>query len=62
MKSESLKDPDMQHATTALKRAAKRARQIAAQTGTAVVVIRDGQLIREIPKPEPKDQTQKESA
>ncbi|MGH2506390.1 MAG: hypothetical protein ACRDHZ_03090 [Ktedonobacteraceae bacterium] len=55
MKSESLSDPDMQKATAALKRAAKRARQIAQQTGTAVVVIRDGQLIREIPKSTPKE-------
>ncbi|CAN5281348.1 hypothetical protein BH11CYA1_BH11CYA1_28060 [soil metagenome] len=50
MKSESLSDPDMQNATAALRRAAKRARQIAAQTGTAVVVIREGKLVREIPK------------
>lgn len=56
MKSESLPDPDMQKATAALKRAAIRARLIAQQTGTSVVVVRDGQLIREIPKTEPKDQ------
>lgn len=56
MKPESLSDPDMQKATAALKRAAKRARQIAEQTGTAVVVIREGKLIREIPKSEQKEQ------
>jgi sensor histidine kinase regulating citrate/malate metabolism len=56
MKSETLSDPDMQKATAALNRAAKRARQIAEQTGTAVVVIRDGKLIREMPKSEQKVQ------
>lgn len=43
-------DPDMEGATIALIRAAKRARQLAAQTGTEIVVIRDGKLVREIPK------------
>lgn len=51
MKQESLSDPDMQAATAALERAAIRARLIAQQTGTAVVVMRDGQLVREIPQP-----------
>ena len=46
---ESLPDPDMQHATAALIRAAKRARQIAAQTATTIVVVRDGKRIREFP-------------
>ena len=45
-------DPDMQNATAALIRAAKRARELAAQTGTEIVVIRDGKLVREIPPPE----------
>jgi len=45
-------DPDMQNATAALIRAAKRARQVVAQTGTEIVVIRDGKLVREIPPPE----------
>ncbi len=44
----------MQNATAALKRAAKRARLIAQQTGTAVVVIRDGQMVREIQNPNQK--------
>jgi hypothetical protein len=48
-------DPDMQKATAALIRAGKRARQIAQQTGTAVIVIRDGLLIREIPKASPQE-------
>ncbi|PZM84472.1 MAG: hypothetical protein DKT66_07505 [Candidatus Melainabacteria bacterium] len=45
-----LPDPDMQNATAALIRAAKRARKLAAQTGTEIVVRRDGKLIREFPK------------
>jgi len=42
----------MQKATIALIRAAKRARQLALQTRTAIVVFRDGQLVREMPQPE----------
>jgi hypothetical protein len=45
-----LPDPDMQGAAAALVRAAKRARKLAAQTGTEIVVMRDGKLIREFPK------------
>lgn len=48
--SSQLPDPDMQNAAAALKRAAKRARKLAAQTGTEVVVRRDGKMIREFPK------------
>jgi hypothetical protein len=40
-------------ATAAMKRAAKRAREIARQTGTYIVVMRDGKLIYETPGPEP---------
>jgi hypothetical protein len=61
MKQESLSDPDMEGATAALKRAAIRARQIAQQTGTAVVIIRNGQLIREIPQPVAKKRTKKKA-
>jgi uncharacterized protein (DUF433 family) len=46
----NLDDPDMQGATAALIRAARRARKLAAQTGTEVVVRRDGKMIREYPK------------
>jgi hypothetical protein len=42
-------DADMENATVALMRAARRAREIARQTGTAIVVMRDGQLVREFP-------------
>jgi LDH2 family malate/lactate/ureidoglycolate dehydrogenase len=44
-----LPDADMQAAPKALLRAARRAREIARQTGTAIVVVRDGQLIEEHP-------------
>ena len=36
-------------ATAALERASKRARELARQTGTKVVVIRDGKLVKEAP-------------
>ncbi len=50
MKAESIADdPDMQNATAALIRAGKLARKIAQQTETAIVVVRDGQLVREAP-------------
>ncbi len=42
-------DQDMQKATGALIRAAKRAWELARQTRTEIVVVRDGQLVREIP-------------
>ncbi|MDQ3563307.1 MAG: hypothetical protein M3436_03925 [Pseudomonadota bacterium] len=42
-----LPDVDMQAAPAALLRAARRAREIARQTGTAVVVVRDGKLVEE---------------
>jgi hypothetical protein len=42
-----LPDADMQAAPRALLRAARRAREIARQTGTAVVVVVDGNLIEE---------------
>ncbi|MCC7530388.1 MAG: hypothetical protein IT342_17820 [Candidatus Melainabacteria bacterium] len=45
-----LPDPDTQDATAALIRAAKRARKLAAQTGTEIVVMRDGKMISEFPK------------
>ena len=48
--SPKLNDPDMKGSLAALKRAAKRARLIAAQTGTEIVVRRDGKMIREFPK------------
>ena len=42
-----LPDADMQAVPAALIRAGRRAREIARQTGTAVVVARDGKLVEE---------------
>jgi hypothetical protein len=50
-------DSDMQNATAALIRAAKRARELAARTGTKIVYYRDGELVRETPSPGNKDST-----
>ena len=40
-----LNNPDMQAAPQALLRAARRAREIARQTGTRLIVVRDGVLM-----------------
>ena len=42
-----LPDADMQATPAALLRAGRRAREIARETGTAVVVMRDGKLVEE---------------
>jgi hypothetical protein len=47
----NLPDEDMQNAPKALVRASKRAWLLAQQTGTEFVIVRNGQLVREIPKP-----------
>lgn len=39
-------------AAAALLRAAQRARELARQTGTKIVVMRDGELVKEIPPAE----------
>ena len=50
MKAEGITDdPDMQKATAALIRAGQLARKIALQTGTALIIVRDGLLVRETP-------------
>ncbi len=41
------RDADMQAAPKALLRAARRAREVARRTGTAVVVMREGRLVEE---------------
>jgi len=43
-----LPDADMQAAPAALLRASLRAREIARQTNTAIVFVRDGKLVEEI--------------
>ncbi|MCX8086273.1 MAG: hypothetical protein N3C63_05135 [Rhodocyclaceae bacterium] len=50
--SSRLPDADMQAAPAALLRAAQRARQVAARTGTPLVYRRDGRLIEERVEPE----------
>ena len=47
-----LPDPDMQAAPAALMRAVKRAHLIAHQTGTGVIVMRDGKVVEIEPDPE----------
>jgi LDH2 family malate/lactate/ureidoglycolate dehydrogenase len=42
-----LDESDMRAAPVALMRAARHAREVARQTGTAVVVVRDGNLVEE---------------
>lgn len=51
-------DPDMQKATAALIRAGQRARKIAQQTETAIIVVRNGQLVRETPQTVSSEQTE----
>ena len=41
-----LKDPDMRAAPTALLRAAQRAREIAARTGTPLIVTQNGEVVK----------------
>ena len=43
-----LPNADMQAAPAALLRAARHAREIARQTNTAIVIVRDGKLVEEI--------------
>lgn len=46
---ESAADPDLRLSGQALERAARRAHEVAAQTGTAVVVMRNGILQKVFP-------------
>jgi hypothetical protein len=55
-------DPDMENSMIALLRASKRARLLAAQTGTEFVVMRDGILVREIPTLEDLEKTPGDSS
>jgi len=43
------RDPDFINAEIALKRAARKARQRAAQAGVGVIVVQDGRIIEEQP-------------
>ncbi len=42
-----LPDPDMEAVIPALIRAGQRAREIARQTGTTIVIVRDGKIVKE---------------
>lgn len=42
----SAKDPDLFSSVAAIQRAAMLARQVAIQTGTAIIVCQDGKIIR----------------
>ena len=55
-----LPDKDMQNAAKALVRAAKRAKELARQTRTEFVVMRNGKLIREIPPLEIEKENEKD--
>lgn len=45
------RDPDLINAEVALKRAAQKARQRAGQAGVVVVVVQDGKIVEERPRP-----------
>jgi hypothetical protein len=55
-----LDNPDMQAAPQALRRAARRAREIARRTGTRLVVVHDG-VLRELDPDSPELQAAEES-
>lgn len=46
-------DADLKGSLTAIRRAAIRARQVAEQTGTDLIVVRSGQVVRVSPQQEP---------
>lgn len=45
------RDPDLAAAEIAMKRAARKARERAKQTGTGVVVLKDGQIVEDRQEP-----------
>ena len=51
---ELAKDPDLASSLAAIRRAAQRARQLAASTNTELVVLRDGKCVHIKPSGEPK--------
>ena len=46
-------DADFEGSLAAMRRAALRARQVALQTGTDLILVRAGQLVRVSPQPQP---------
>jgi len=43
---EQAKDPDLRASLAALRRAAQEAREVAVRTGTRLVLVQDGQVVR----------------
>ncbi len=62
MSAEQDRDEYSQGVEAALSRAAQRARELARQTGTCIVVMRDGKLVEEVPPPDEQDQATARSA
>ena len=52
VKKKKERDPDLANAEIALKRAARRAREQAAKAGIGVIVLRNGQIVEELPNKE----------
>ena len=59
------KDPDLRASVAAMSRAAQAARRTAIQTGTDLIIVKDGQLIRisadELRKAAPRAATEREA-
>ena len=51
-KKTDARDPDLANAEVALRRAAKRAREIAKETGTSVIYSINGKIVKETPSVE----------
>jgi len=47
-KKHTIQDPDLAQVEKALRRAAERARKIAQQTGTPLVIYEDGRVVKEM--------------
>ncbi|MBY0552091.1 MAG: hypothetical protein K2W95_32705 [Candidatus Obscuribacterales bacterium] len=62
MSAEQDRDEYSQGVEAALSRAAKKARELARQTGTCIVVMRDGKLVQEVPSPDDQDEATARSA
>ncbi len=54
-KKRKVSDPDIQGVGPALRRSAARAREIARQTGTPLVIYKDGKIVKKSIKPQPDD-------
>ena len=59
---EMARDPDLRLSAVALQRAAQREHELARQTGTAVVISRDGVVLHVQPKPAPSATREQEPA